>query len=121
MITLNLHHALIYAFLESYETLSPGGGSFFTLSGDILQTVLNLVITCFRLGLQLAAPIIVTGLFLFAAAGVVNRLIPQVQVFFVTQPLQILLGLGVLFLTLPKLMRVFSEHVFEYLSFFNSP
>ena len=120
VLSLDLHHALIRSFIESYDHFSPGAaGSIFTLSGDILQTGLSLVMTSFQLGLQLASPIIVTGLFLFAAAGIVNRLIPQIQVFFVTQPLQILLGLGVFFLTLPKVMHVFSEAVFESLSFFN--
>lgn len=119
VVSLNLHHGLIYAFLESYDHFLPGKPQgLLSFSGDILQTGTALVATSFHLGLRLAGPILVTGLFLFAAAGVVNRLIPQIQVFFVTQPLQILLGIGVLFLTLPKMMQVFSEMLFESLSFF---
>lgn len=116
-LSLNLHHAVIQSFLESYETFQPGDTFLLIQSmGDALNMVTSLVKTSFDLGLQMASPVIVTSLFLFAAAGLVNRLIPQVQVFFVTQPLQILLGLGVLFLTLPKMMDVFAQTLWRTMS-----
>lgn len=117
VLNLNLHHGVIHSFLKSYEHFEPGKTSLLINSmGDALNMVLSLVKTSFDLGLQLASPIIVTGLFLFAAAGLVNRLIPQIQVFFVTQPLQILLGLGVFFLTLPKMIEVFSQALWKVMA-----
>lgn len=119
LLSLDFHHAVLRSFVESYETFAPGNfRPLFTLTGDILQTGLALVRTSTQLGVQLAAPIIVMSLFLFAVAGVLNRLIPQLQVFFVTQPFQILLGLGVFFLTLPKIIEVFAATIFKALAFF---
>ncbi len=118
---LDLHHAVIRSFIESYESFKPADTkALLPLTGDILELGLGIISVSFQLGLQLASPIIVTGLFLFAAAGIVNRLIPQIQIFFVTQPLQILLGLGIFFLTLPKIIQVFAEAVFDSIGFFKN-
>ena len=44
-------------------------------------------------GLQLAAPFIVFGFLIYATLGVLSRLMPQLQVFFLAMPLNILVGL----------------------------
>ncbi len=54
----------------------------------------------FSLGIQLAAPVIVFALVLNVAAGIVGRLMPQFQIFFVAAPINILVGLSILALSL---------------------
>ena len=48
----------------------------------------------FALGVQLAAPVIVFALVFNIATGLVGRVMPQFQVFFVASPLSVLLGLS---------------------------
>ena len=108
LILSDLHHIMLHSFVQSYHFFAPG----FTLemsrlSSDFFQLVLEGVKTSFILGVKIASPIMVIGLLFFLAAGIVNRLIPQIQVFFVTQPLQILLGLSVMCMTLFAAIQCF--------------
>ena len=54
---------------------------------DMLQLVVQLVSSSFALGLQLAAPFLVFGFAVYAALGVLSKLMPQLQVFFVAVPI----------------------------------
>ena len=65
----------------------------------------------FRVGVQLAAPFLVFGLLFNLALGVLSRLMPQMQVFFVGVPLSILIGFFVLFLVIGALMGGFLGYV----------
>ena len=65
-----------------------------------LSRVLNDLLDLIRLGLQLAAPVVVFSLVFNIAAGLVGRVMPQFQVFFVVTPLIVLLGLSIFALSL---------------------
>jgi flagellar biosynthesis protein FliR len=69
------------------------------------------VATAFRIGIQLSAPFMVFGLLFNLGLGVLSRLMPQMQVFFVGLPLSILLGLMIFLLVLGALMNVFLGEV----------
>ena len=56
------------------------------------QLAIRLVSGAFALGLQLAAPFIVFGFAVSAAIGLLARLMPQMQVFFIAMPINILAG-----------------------------
>ena len=57
--------------------------------------------------MQIAAPFIIVGLLFSLGVGLVNRLMPQVQVFFIAMPMQIVLGFVVLMLTVSAGMMWF--------------
>ncbi len=88
----NLHHLLISAIVDSYQTFPPGqmGLSF---SGDMAQTVSMAVTKAFAIGFQMALPFIIVMMMLYAAMGILSRLMPQLQVFMLSMPIQIILGL----------------------------
>ena len=65
----------------------------------------------FRVGVQLSAPFIVFGLLFNLGLGVLSRLMPQMQVFFVGLPLSILLGFLILLLVVGAMMGTFLEHL----------
>jgi flagellar biosynthetic protein FliR len=65
------------------------------------------VASAFRIGVQLAAPFLVFGLLFNLGLGVLSRLMPQMQVFFVGMPLSILLGFLILMLVLGAMMMTF--------------
>lgn len=93
----DLHHEVIRSLIWSYEIFKPGNfGPLSQWTGDLSAVVTNFVAASFTLAIQLSSPIMIVGLLTYGAAGLVNRLIPQVQVFFILQPLQMFVGFVVL-------------------------
>ena len=95
--TTDLHHMFIAAIVRSYD-LFP-----FTRNvplADAGQLAVQTMSKSFALGVQLAAPVIVFSLIFNIATGLVGRVMPQFQVFFVATPLMLLLGLSIFALSL---------------------
>jgi flagellar biosynthetic protein FliR len=57
--------------------------------GDAAQTYAHLMTRCFMVGVEIGAPFLVIGLLLYLAMGMIQRMMPQVQLFLVIMPLQI--------------------------------
>ena len=101
---LNLHHAMLFAIIDSYELFVPGLPPPVADFADMISRVVG---RTFLLSFQLATPFIAVGLIFFLGLGLLGRLMPQMQVFFVAMPLQIAAGFVVLVLVLPAILRVF--------------
>lgn len=86
----NLHYVMLRGLVDSYAVFAPGR---FPPVGDLAQTVAHAVAASFQLGIEIAAPFIVLGTVFFVGLGLIARLVPQLQVLFVGQPLQIMGGL----------------------------
>ena len=100
----NLHHLAIGAVAGSYRMLPPGG----TLpTGDMAQLTINLVSNSFALGFQLAAPFLVFGFAVYAGLGILARLMPQLQIFFVAVPINIACGFLIFLTMLGAMMTIF--------------
>lgn len=93
----NLHHLLIYGLLGSYDVFPVGT---IPNSGDMADMISKAIAGSFLVGLQISAPFIVLSLMLYIGMGVLSRLMPQVQVFMLSLPLQITLSLVTLVLML---------------------
>jgi flagellar biosynthesis protein FliR len=104
----DLHHLVIAALNDSYKLFAPGE---IPLMGDVAALTTRTVATAFRIGIQLSAPFLVFGLLFNLGLGVLSRLMPQMQVFFVGLPLSILLGLLIFLLVLGGMMSVFLGEV----------
>jgi flagellar biosynthetic protein FliR len=100
----DLHHLVIAGMNDSYTIFQPGE---MPLVGDAPQHVTRIVATAFRIGIQLSAPFLVFGLLFNLGLGVLSRLMPQMQVFFIGLPLSILLGLLLLLLVIGAMMGTF--------------
>ncbi len=100
----DLHHLVIAALNDSYTIFQPGE---MPLVGDVAQHVTRIVGTAFRIGIQLSAPFLVFGLLFNLGLGVLSRLMPQMQVFFIGLPLSIMLGLLLLLLVIGGMMGTF--------------
>jgi flagellar biosynthesis protein FliR len=98
------HHLLIAALNDSYKIFAPGEA---VATGDIASLATQAFAAAFRLGLQLAAPFVVFGLVFNIGLGVLARLMPQMQVYFVGVPLSILAGFLIFALVLTALMGTF--------------
>ncbi len=100
----DLHHLVIAALSESYALFRPGE---MPLIGDVAALMTQTIALAFKIGIQLSAPFLIFGLLFNLGLGVLSRLMPQMQVFFIGLPLSILLGLLILILVLGALMTVF--------------
>jgi flagellar biosynthetic protein FliR len=100
----DLHHLVIAALNDSYTLFRPGE---IPLLGDVAALTTRTVAAAFKLGIQLSAPFLVFGLLFNLGLGVLARLMPQMQVFFVGLPLSILLGFLILIVVLGAMMTTF--------------
>jgi flagellar biosynthetic protein FliR len=103
----DLHHLAIGAIAGSYRMIPPGGH---LPTGDMLQLVIQLTSSSFALGFQLAAPFLVFGFALYAALGVLAKLMPQLQVFFVAVPINIAAGFVIMLALLGAMMTLFLNY-----------
>ena len=104
----DLHHLVIAAMNDSYTIFQPGE---MPLVGDAAQHVTRIIATAFRIGIQLSAPFLAFGLLFNLGLGVLSRLMPQMQVFFIGLPLSILLGLLLLLLVVGAMMGTFVGYI----------
>lgn len=93
----NLHLVAITAIIDSYTLFRPGQPLMWE---DLAHVVVKLVSHGFLIAVQIAAPYFVLGILFFTALGVMARLMPQVQVFFIALPVQVMGGLLIFALTL---------------------
>jgi flagellar biosynthesis protein FliR len=103
----NLHHLAIGAVAGSYRLIPPGHA---LPTGDMAQLAINLTSGSFALGFQLAAPFLVFGFALTAGIGVLARLMPQLQIYFVAMPINILVGFLLMALILGSMMTLFLDY-----------
>jgi flagellar biosynthetic protein FliR len=114
----DMHHMMLRALIESYGLFPPGAS--FPI-GDFADAETRLVASSFSLGVRIAATFIVFGVIFFLGLGILARLMPQMQVFFVSQPAQILLGLFIFGATIVAAVSVFLGSFQDALSLFLGP
>lgn len=110
LFTTDLHHALLVALIESYRVLPPGA---LPATGDFAGQAINFISGAFVVAAQVAAPVLVVGLLFYLGLGLLGRLMPAIQVFFVALPLQIALGFWVVMLGLSAMMLWYMEYFDE--------
>ena len=104
----DLHHLVIAALNDSYALFKPGE---VPIMGDVASMLTRMVTSAFRIGIQLAAPFLVFGILFNLGLGLLSRLMPQMQVFFIGLPLSILVGFLILFLVVGAMMMTFLGYV----------
>jgi len=80
------------------------------MTGYILNMVVSALNGAFHIGLRLASPFLVYALVFQVAMGVMARLSPQMNIFFVALPIQMMLGMALLTIALPAMMLVFLNY-----------
>ena len=103
----DLHHVAISALYDSYMIFSPREPLMF---GDAAQTVIEVVASAFVVGVQMSAPFIVFGLVFNLGMGILSRLMPQLQVFFLAMPATVGVGLILMAVLLSMMMGLYLLH-----------
>jgi len=101
------HHLMIMALLDSYSLFQAGGAVPF---GDFSDVLAELLAGSFRMGMQIASPFLLYGLVFYVGMGLLARLMPQMPIFFVALPVQILLGLCTMLITFPAAVLWFLNY-----------
>lgn len=115
---LDLHHVMLMAVADSYTLFRPGEA---LPMGDLSEMITRVVAKTFLLAFQLSAPFIAVGTVFYLGLGILGRLMPQVQIFFVAMPLQVALGFVILLLSLPVMMGWYITQFRETLMPFLAP
>ena len=115
IMTTNLHHLFLAAIVKSY-TIFPFSRAIPV--NDAGQLAVQTVGRSFALGLQLSAPVVVFSLVFNIATGLVGRVMPQFQIFFVATPLMVLMGLSIFALSIGVIGMVWVDRYRELLAMF---
>jgi flagellar biosynthetic protein FliR len=97
-LAINAHHVLIAAMVQSFAWVPPFAP---TIGAGFADVLVDLAFNLFRLGLQIAAPVVAAMLLVNVAMGIVSRAVPQMHVMLVAMPLSIAVGFIVLGVSLP--------------------
>lgn len=111
----DLDHMTIRALAGTYGMFQPGE---LPQIQDMANSVARLTADSFLLALQMSAPFLVYGVVLMVGMGLLARLMPTLQVFFVIMPLQLLVGFGLMSVTIAASMIWFLEVYRNHLSIF---
>jgi flagellar biosynthetic protein FliR len=101
-----LYAIALRALVESYDVLPAGAPMPVGLAAESMAAA---GAASLDLALRLAAPFVIAAVVLNIALGLLARLAPQVQTFFIAIPGQILAGLALLALLAPPLVATYAE------------
>ncbi len=103
----DMHYLIIAALNESYRIFAPGA---FLGTGDVAALATKAFALAFKVGTQLAAPFLVFGLVFNLGLGVLARMMPQMQVYFVGVPLSIVIGFMIFAGVIVTMMSTYLEY-----------
>jgi flagellar biosynthesis protein FliR len=101
------HGVMLMAIVDSYSMIAPNEP---LIMGDMLNMVTSVLNESFIIGTQIASPFLVYALVFQVTMGIMARLSPQMNIFFVALPVQLMLGFVLLTIALPAMMMVFLRY-----------
>lgn len=102
-LALDVHHIFLRGIVESYQLVPIGA---WHVSGGLLKFFIATSSGMFIIAVKLAAPVSVALLATSVALGIAARSFPSMNVFVVSMPLNIGIGLLILGVSLPVFVRV---------------
>lgn len=104
---MDFHHVVFRALVDSYGVMPLGG---MPDSQKMLITLTDTLAQTFILMLRLASPFLIFGLMFNVAVGLVNKLAPQVPVFYISTPYLLLGGLLLVYFTIAAMVMQFAQY-----------
>ena len=111
----NLHHLMLLGLLESYHAFPVGQ---LLQAQSMAEMIGQVVASSFRIGIQMSIPLIIIGTVMYIGMGVLARIMPQIQVFMLALPLQILIGFITLAVTAAAMLLFWLQEFENGLVFF---
>ncbi|MCD7059991.1 flagellar biosynthetic protein FliR [Pelagibacterium xiamenense] len=104
----DMHHMLLAGVYESYAYFPPDAP---LMLGDAADMAVRFIAGSFVVGVQMSAPLLVFGLVFYLGLGILGRLMPQIQVFFMAMPANIIVGLILFAVLLGLIMGWYMNHL----------
>ncbi|MBN1301134.1 MAG: flagellar biosynthetic protein FliR [Melioribacteraceae bacterium] len=108
---INGHHYVIRALTYSVQVMPLGTVAINESVSDLLVKYSAAV---FILAVKIAAPIMVSYVLINIAEGILARVVPQMQVFFVTYPVKLGVGFLILMLLTPLYLHVIKNLLYDF-------
>lgn len=108
----DLHWEVLRGLVASYRVMPVADGY---LAQFGLVQFANALSDAFLLALQISAPFIIYSIAINVLFGIVNKLTPQIAVYFISLPFVVLGGLFVLYFTVGELMTIFLDSFAKWL------
>ncbi len=102
----DLHYLMLRGITDSYAVFIPGS---FPAPGDFASVISHLVSDTFVMAVQISAPVIIAGTLLFLGAGVLSRLMPTIQIFFLLIAPQLMVGFFIFITTFSAMVLFYME------------
>lgn len=113
----DLYHLLILGIVQSYNIFPLG---IVPDVGSMTDLVVNAVAGSYAVGIQITAPYILIILVLYVGMAVMSKLMPQIQVFMIAMPVQIMLCLILLAVTGSAMMMIWLAEYEKGMTYFIS-
>lgn len=106
----DLHHLAVAGIVNSYDLFAVNDP---ISIGDFTQFALMSAAKAFEVAIQISAPFMVFGLVFYLGLGILSRLMPQLQIFMIAMPVNILGGFILFAAMISALMTLYLDHVRE--------
>lgn len=110
------HHYFIRGLAYSFNIVHVGH---FAINESVFNLIMQYTSGIFIIAIKIASPLLVTFFLIHIAEGIISRVIPQMQVFFVTQPLKLALGFIMIASVVPiyvyvikNLLKAYEDNLF---------
>ena len=103
---MQVHHLWLGAIVHSYQSFPIGG---MPPAHDFAMLAIEAITRSMTLGLSLAAPLLIYGIVFNVVLAISARVAPAIQVFFIAQPLNLLLGISLTAATLGTMLTFFAR------------
>lgn len=113
--TADLHLVMLRGLAESYIVFPPAVAP---PTEDFAMVLSKTMAMTFTLAMKMAAPFVAVGTLFYVGMGLMARLMPQVQIFFVSIPVNVAIGLLIMGLAIPSILRLFKVGLENSLSVF---
>ncbi|NBX04159.1 MAG: flagellar biosynthetic protein FliR [Alphaproteobacteria bacterium] len=114
----DLHHLMLRGLADSYTLFLPGK---FPNVAEFSNHAVQSMSAAFRMAMQMSAPHLIIGLIIYLAAGIIAKLMPNIQIFFIMMSPQLLISFIILMLSFSAIMLWYMEYFKTTLSGFLAP
>ena len=111
-ILLNAYHPMLLAVYESFVKLPLGFETIF--NANLIDTILKLSSNIFALSVSFVLPIFCVLFVLQILLGFVSKIIPQLNIYMVAMPLQILIAFSLMLMFLSPMVSFLTKTVQNY-------
>ena len=104
-------HFIIRSAAYSFRIIPIG---FYPVNGEVYKLLVKYSAAVFILAVKISSPILVSFFLIDIGSGIIARVIPQMNIFFVVQPLKIELGIALIVFILPVYVFVLKDVLLKF-------